>query len=231
MRTAIVIFPGSNCDRDLEIALHRAVGRPPVRIWHAESELPSGTDLVAVPGGFSFGDYLRSGAIAARSPAMRAVQEFATRGGLVLGLCNGFQILAEIGLLPGAFLRNASLKFICRDVWLRVESTDSPFTRGYQPAQVLRIPISHADGAYTLPADGLHALTEEGRIAFRYVASPEGTGNHAANPNGSVGDIAGIFSPDRRVLGMMPHPERAVDPVLGNTDGAALFAALAGARG
>ena len=126
MRTAIVIFPGSNCDRDLEIALHRAVGRPPVRIWHAESELPPGTDLVAVPGGFSFGDYLRSGAIAARSPAMRAVREFAARGGLVLGLCNGFQILAEIDLLPGAFLRNASLKFICRDIWLRVESTDSP---------------------------------------------------------------------------------------------------------
>ncbi|MCR9126430.1 MAG: phosphoribosylformylglycinamidine synthase subunit PurQ [Rhodobacteraceae bacterium] len=215
MKAAVVVFPGSNCDRDLAVAL-RAAGADVSMVWHKDSDLPSGVDLVAVPGGFSFGDYLRCGAIAAQSPVCRAVAAHATRGGYVLGICNGFQILTETGLLPGALLRNAGLKYICRTVALRVETTDSAFTAGYRQGDVLDVPIAHHDGNYHADADTLALLRDADRVAFRY----------GANPNGSADDIAGILSSNRRVLGMMPHPERASDAGHGGTDGAALFRAL-----
>ncbi len=226
MRAAVVVFPGSNCDRDMAVALERAAGRPVLRIWHRDAELPKGLDLVAIPGGFSFGDYLRCGAVAARSPVMEAVGRFARSGGRVLGVCNGFQILVEAGLLPGAFMRNAGLRFVCRDTDLCVESTDSRFTCRYGTGERIRVPVAHADGAYFADPETLRELEEEGRVAFRYV----GNGRYG-NPNGSVNDIAGILSADRRVLGMMPHPERAADAALGGTDGARLFEGLAGAAG
>jgi phosphoribosylformylglycinamidine synthase subunit PurQ / glutaminase len=221
MRSGVVIFPGSNCDRDMLVALRRATGREPAALWHKESALPDGLDLVAVPGGFSFGDYLRAGAIAARAPMMRAVADFAARGGPVLGVCNGFQILIEAGLLPGALMRNAGLRFVCRGVPLRVETAASPFTRAYREGEAIRLPVAHHDGAYVADPDLVARLEGERRIAFRY----------AENPNGSVADIAGILSENRRVLGMMPHPERAVDPVHGGTDGVRLFAGLVAALG
>ena len=194
-------------------------------VWHTETELPEKLDLVALPGGFSFGDYLRSGAIAARSPAMLAVHRFVARGGYVLGICNGFQVLCEADLLPGAFLRNSSLKFVCRDTWLRVEDTSSFYTCCYQEGQVIRVPVAHADGAYALPPEEGQKLAEEGRIAFRYV-SQKGAQDAAANPNGSHDNIAGILSANRRILGLMPHPERVADPLLGGNDGATLFRSL-----
>lgn len=230
MRTAVIVFPGSNCDRDLEVALQAATGRAPLRVWHTEPTLPDGLDLVGIPGGFSFGDYLRSGAIAARAPAMDAVRDFAGRGGHVLGICNGFQILTESGLLPGAFVRNAGLRFVCRDVHLRVETADSVFTRNYPPGAVLRVPVAHADGNFTLPESRSRELAEAGRVAFRYT-DRAGTVAESANPNGSTDAIAGILSANRRILGMMPHPERLADPALGGTDGAPLFAGLADAPG
>ncbi|PWE34255.1 phosphoribosylformylglycinamidine synthase subunit PurQ [Maritimibacter sp. 55A14] len=217
MKSAVIVFPGSNCDRDLAVAFEQAGGRPAQMVWHKETSLPAGLDIVGIPGGFSFGDYLRCGAIAARSPICRAVVDFAKRGGLVLGICNGFQVLTETGLLPGALLRNANLKYICKDVDLTVETTDSPFTRGYRKGQGIRIPIAHHDGNYAADAALLGRLDAEDRVAFRYVD----------NPNGSAGDIAGVLSENRRVLGMMPHPERLADAALGGTDGAALFAGLA----
>ena len=226
MRTAVIVFPGSNCDRDLATALGQAAGRPAEMIWHKDTSLPAGLDLVAIPGGFSFGDYLRCGAIAARAPIMRAVVDFAERGGMVLGVCNGFQVLIEARLLPGTLMRNAGLKFVCRDVHLRVETSDSPFTRAVNAGAVVRVPVAHHDGNYIADAETLARLRGENRVAFRY-CRPDGTAGD--NPNGSVDDIAGVLSPNRRVLGMMPHPERLADPAVGGTDGAAIFRSLAGA--
>ncbi len=217
MKAAVVTFPGSNCDRDLALALERA-GFSVTRVWHKDSELPAGTDVVGVPGGFSFGDYLRCGAIAAQSPIAAAIQTHAARGGYVMGICNGFQVLTEMRLLPGALMRNAGLKFACKTVELKVATTTSAFTQAYANGQSLMIPIAHHDGNYTIDAEGLARLQAEDRIAFTY----------ARNPNGSMADIAGVLSENRRVLGMMPHPERANDPVLGGNDGAALFAGLMG---
>lgn len=221
MRAGVLVFPGSNCDRDLAVALERATGARPASIWHKETSLPEGLDLVAIPGGFSFGDHLRCGAIAARSPAMRAVVDFAAAGGHVLGICNGFQILIEAGLLPGALMRNAGLKFVCRRVPLRVETTESAFTRLYHQGERVEFPVAHHDGNYVAGPELRAALEGEGRIAFRYLD----------NPNGSAGDIAGVLSRNRRILGLMPHPERAVDPAIGGTDGARLFSGLVEALG
>ena len=215
MRAAVLVFPGSNCDRDMAVALRKA-GADVKMVWHKETELPSAIDLVAIPGGFSFGDYLRCGAIAGRSPICKSVIEFANRGGFVIGVCNGFQILTETGLLPGALLRNAELKFVCKSVDLRVETTNSAFTCNYAKDQPISIPIAHHDGNYNLRSEDLSQLQAEDRIAFRYVK----------NPNGSVDDIAGVLSKNRRVLGMMPHPERAVDATLPSADGQPFFAGL-----
>ena len=216
MKAAVVTFPGSNCDRDLAVAFERA-GFAVTRVWHKDVALPAGTDIVGVPGGFSFGDYLRCGAIAAQSPVAAAVKAHADRGGYVLGVCNGFQVLTEMRLLPGALMRNAGLKFLCKTVGLSAEP-GSVFTADYAQGQQIALPIAHHDGNYTIDAEGLARLQGEGLVAFRYTD----------NPNGSMGDIAGVLSDNRRVLGMMPHPERAVDPVQGSTDGAALFAGLMG---
>ena len=217
MKAAVVTFPGSNCDRDLAMAFERA-GWQVTRVWHKDSALPDGTDVVGVPGGFSFGDYLRCGAIAAQSPIAAAIKTHAARGGYVLGICNGFQVLTEMQLLPGALMRNAGLKFICKTLTLTVATTDSAFTAGYAKGQALQVPVAHHDGNYTIDAEGLAALKDQDRIAFTY----------AANPNGSMADIAGVLSENRRVLGMMPHPERVVDAATGGTDGAAMFTALMG---
>lgn len=226
MKAAVIVFPGSNCDRDMAVALGAAAGRAPAMVWHKETALPEGTDLVAIPGGFSFGDYLRCGAIAARAPIMAAVRAHAGRGGMVLGVCNGWQVLCEAGLLPGALMRNATLKFVCRDVRLRVETLESPFTRAYGNQRIVRFPVAHHDGAYIADEALLARLEEEDRVAFRYV-DREGEPTEAANPNGSVGNVAGVLSENRRVLGLMPHPERLADPALGGDDGAALFSGLA----
>jgi phosphoribosylformylglycinamidine synthase len=228
MKSAVIVFPGSNCDRDMAVALGQAAGRPAEMVWHKDSALPEGLDLVTLPGGFSFGDYLRCGAIAARSPIMRAVVDFARRGGMVLGVCNGFQILIEAGLLPGALMRNKTLKFVCRDVHLAVETTDSPFTSAYGNRRVITVPVAHHDGDYFADAELLARLRAEDRIAFRYV-NAEGEPTPQANPNGSADNIAGVLSENRRVLGMMPHPERLADPELGGMDGAPLFASLSAA--
>ncbi len=225
MNAAVIVFPGSNCDRDVEVALAASMGRAPMMVWHGEASLPR-TDLIVVPGGFSYGDYLRAGAMAAHSPVMREVVRRAGDGVPVLGICNGFQILIEAGLLPGALLRNAGLKFVCKDVWLRVERTDSPFTSAYRPGQVIRLPIAHNDGNYFADDDTLDRLEGEGRIAMRY-AGADGAGGAAANPNGSARDIAGVFNAGRTVLGMMPHPERLAEAALGGTDGRAMFDRLA----
>ncbi|GAA5078630.1 phosphoribosylformylglycinamidine synthase subunit PurQ [Roseibacterium beibuensis] len=216
MRAAVLVFPGSNCDRDLAVAFQRA-GFETHMVWHKDTELPERLDVVGVPGGFSYGDYLRCGAIAAQSPIMRAVAGFAARGGHVLGICNGFQVLCETRLLPGVLMRNAGLKFTCKMQALTVETTDSPFTSAYKPGQEIVIPVAHHDGNYQIDEDGLARLQGEDRIAFAY----EG------NPNGSVAHIAGVLSENRRVLGLMPHPERVVDEAHGGTDGAPLFASLA----
>ncbi|MFB2593459.1 phosphoribosylformylglycinamidine synthase subunit PurQ [Paracoccus sp. p4-l81] len=218
MKAAVITFPGSNCDRDLAQAL-RLAGAEVTRVWHKDTDLPTGTDLVAVPGGFSYGDYLRCGAIAARSPIAAAVSAHAGRGGMVLGICNGFQVLTELGLLPGALMRNAGLTFLCRPEALIVEATDSPFTAGYSVGQRVTFPIAHHDGNFTIDAEGLARIEGEGRVAFRY----------ATNPNGSAASIAGVLSANRRVLGLMPHPERVVEAAHGNTDGRAMFDAVAGA--
>jgi len=215
MKAAVIVFPGSNCDRDMAVGL-RAAGAEVTMVWHKEADLPAGTDLVAVPGGFSFGDYLRCGAIAAQSPVSRAVHAHATRGGFVLGVCNGFQVLTEMRLLPGVLMRNAGLRFVCKTVGLRVATTQSAYTGGYAAGQVLQIPVAHHDGNYLADPDTLARLKGEDRIAFTYVD----------NPNGSQADIAGILSENRRVLGMMPHPERAVDAGHGGTDGQGLFRGL-----
>ena len=218
MKAAVVVFPGSNCDRDLAVAFEQA-GVDVTMVWHKETGLPEGIDIVGVPGGFSYGDYLRCGAIAAQSPICKAVIDHTERGGYAMGVCNGFQVLTETGVLPGALLRNAGLKYICKTVGLQVETSDSVFTQGYNAGDVIGIPIAHHDGNYYADADTLAQLKDEDRIAFTYTD----------NPNGSVGDVAGILSANRRVLGMMPHPERAADSGHGGTDGVALFRALAGA--
>ncbi|MGD1923228.1 MAG: phosphoribosylformylglycinamidine synthase subunit PurQ [Paracoccaceae bacterium] len=223
MQTAVIVFPGANCDRDMAVALEQGTGRPAHMVWHKDASLPDGLDLVAIPGGFSFGDYLRCGAIAARSPIMRAVVDFAQKGGHVLGVCNGFQVLCETGLLPGVLMQNAGLKFVCRDVHLRVETTESPFTNCYGNGGVIRVPVAHHDGNYIADDTTLDALTAEDRIAFSY-CQPDG--RKGGNPNGAMRDIAGILSKNRRVLGMMPHPERLSDPSLGGNDGKRLFESL-----
>ena len=215
MRAAVIQFPGSNCDRDMAVAL-RAVGADVTMVWHKNTELPAGLDFVAIPGGFSFGDYLRVGAIAARSPICQSVVEFANRGGYVFGVCNGFQILTETGLLPGALLRNAGLKYICNHVELNVETTQSVYTSAYKADQPITIPIAHHDGNYNLDDADAQILFDQDRVAFTY----------AQNPNGSVRSIAGVLSENRRVLGMMPHPERLADPAQGGTDGQPFFAGL-----
>lgn len=216
MKAAVLVFPGSNCDRDVAVALREA-GAGVTMHWHAEPELPEGTDLVVVPGGFAHGDYLRAGAMAARSAVMPAVSAHAARGGYVLGLCNGFQILTEAGLLPGALLRNAGLAYVCRDVRLMPGGT-SPYTRAYPPAEEVVIPVGHHDGNYYADDATLDRLEGEGLVAWRYVAGD--------NPNGSARDIAGVASGNGRVLGMMPHPERASDGAHGRTDGRRLFEGL-----
>lgn len=215
MRAAVLVFPGSNCDRDLAVAFEKAGARVSM-VWHKDTGLPEGVDIVAVPGGFSYGDYLRCGAIAANSPICGALKKHVERGGFALGICNGFQVLTETRLLPGALRRNANLKYICKPVGLRVETADSAFTAGYEQGQEITIPIAHHDGNYYADDETLRALNDQDRVAFRYVE----------NPNGSVESIAGVLSENRRVLGMMPHPERMAEPSHGGTDGQAMFRAL-----
>jgi phosphoribosylformylglycinamidine synthase len=225
MKTAVIIFPGINRERDMARTLSLVSGREPATVWHAETALPPGTDLAVIPGGFSYGDYLRCGAIAARAPIMEAVRAFAARGGLVLGVCNGFQILCESGLLPGVLMRNAGLKFICRDVHLRVERSDSPFTRGYNAGQLIRVPVAHGEGNFIADAATVARIEAEGRVLFRYV-SPDGARSPEWNVNGSSNAIAGIVNERGNVLGMMPHPENHVEAMMGPTDGRGLFAGL-----
>lgn len=224
MKAAVIVFPGSNRERDAVAALEAASGSKPHLVWHRDTELPK-VDLILVPGGFSYGDYLRSGAMAANSPIMREVKAQADKGVRVLGICNGFQIITEAGLLPGALMRNARLKFICRSVGLRVENTDSPFTRQYAKGQRVRFPVAHHDGNYWADQETVARLEGEGRVAFRYV-DEAGEANAAGNINGSVNNIAGIFNDSRSVLGLMPHPEDAVSALHGNLDGKPLFDGL-----
>jgi phosphoribosylformylglycinamidine synthase subunit PurQ / glutaminase len=216
MRTAVIVFPGSNCDRDLAVAFERATGKTPAMVWHRETELPDGIDLIGVPGGFSYGDYLRSGAMAAQSPVMRAVADAAAKGSYVLGICNGFQVLAETHLLPGALMRNAGINFVCRDVKLTVENSQSAFTAGYEKLESITIPVAHHDGNYYADEATLDRLEGEGRVAFRY----------AEPVNGSARDIAGILNESGNVLGMMPHPERMSEDAHGGLDGKRIFDAL-----
>ncbi|THG40593.1 phosphoribosylformylglycinamidine synthase subunit PurQ [Sphingomonas olei] len=216
MKTAVVVFPGSNCDRDIAVALESVTGTPPIMVWHRETELPEGLSLLAVPGGFSYGDYLRSGAMAARSPIMRAVADKAAGGLPVFGVCNGFQVLTEAGLLPGALMRNAGLNFVCRDVALTVDNSQSAFTSRYAAGETITIPVAHHDGNYVADQETLDRLEGEGRVAFRY----------AEDVNGSARGIAGILNDAGNVLGMMPHPERRVESAHGGLDGRRLFEGL-----
>jgi phosphoribosylformylglycinamidine synthase I len=225
MKSAVVVFPGINRERDMARALELITDTKPAMVWHAEPALPAGTDLVVVPGGFSYGDYLRCGAIAARAPVMDAVRAHAAQGRLVLGVCNGFQILCESGLLPGVLMRNAALKFICRDVYLRVERSDSPFTRGYNAGQVIRVPVAHGEGNYIADEETIARLEGEGRVLFRYTA-PDGALDQAWNHNGATNAIAGVLNDRGNVLGLMPHPENHVEAAMGCTDGRGLFAGL-----
>jgi phosphoribosylformylglycinamidine synthase subunit PurQ / glutaminase len=215
MKSAVIVFPASNCDRDAATALKDMTGKTPAMVWHQDSELPE-VDLVVLPGGFAYGDYLRCGAMAAQSQVMKAIKAHAEKGGAVLGICNGFQVLTESGLLPGALMRNAGLKFVCKPVTLSVEETQSAFTRKYEKGQSVTFPVAHGEGNYYADGDTLDRLEGEGRVMFRY----------RDNPNGSARDIAGILNPKRNVLGLMPHPERVVDPVTGGSDGRALFQSL-----
>ncbi len=224
MKSAVIVFPGSNCDRDVAIALERASGAAPAMVWHRETSLPP-VDFIVLPGGFSYGDYLRGGAIAARSPVMRDVEARARAGVPVLGICNGFQVLTEIGLLPGILMRNAGLKFICRDIHVTVADNETVFTAGYEKNQVLRIPVAHNEGNYFTDDATLDDLEASGRIAFRYT-TPDGNICAEGNPNGSVRNIAGIYNESRTVLGLMPHPERVVDAAHGGVDGTRMFAGV-----
>lgn len=221
MKSCVIVFPASNCDRDAATALERITGEAPAMVWHKETELPAGTDLVMLPGGFSYGDYLRCGAMAAREPIMKAVKAHADRGGYVLGVCNGFQVLTEAQMLPGALMRNANLKFICKDVELSIDNANTPFTRAFGEKRSFTIPIAHGEGNYFAAKDTLDRLEDEGRVVFRY----------KQNPNGAARDIAGIVNEKGNVLGMMPHPERAADPMLGSTEGVPLFQSLIEAIG
>jgi phosphoribosylformylglycinamidine synthase I len=216
MKAAVIVFPGSNCDRDLAVAIREVGGVTPEMVWHGDSELPDGLDLVAVPGGFSYGDYLRSGAMAARSPIMRAVTDAAARGMPVLGVCNGFQVLTEAGLLPGALMRNAGIDFVCRDVSLVVDNTQSLFTGGYDAGETISVPVAHHDGNFFADDETLDRLEGEGRVAFRYGESV----------NGSARSIAGVLNAAGNVLGMMPHPERRIEKAHGGDDGRRLFEGL-----
>ena len=224
MKAAVITFPGSNRERDVAHALRKAGGQVTMA-WHGDSELPTGTDLVVLPGGFSYGDYLRCGAIAARARIMMAVRDHAIRGGLVLGICNGFQIITDGGLLPGVLMRNADLKFVCKRVDLTVERADTPFTNAYRAGQVINVCVAHGEGNYFCDPEMLKRLEGDGLVAFRY-CDASGQVVEAANPNGSLNAIAGIYSPNRRVLGMMPHPENLIDPLVGGTDGLPLFQSL-----
>src|SRR5215831_2956974 len=225
MRAAVLVFPGINRERDMARALRIICGSEPDMIWHTETALPRGIDLAVIPGGFSYGDYLRCGAIAARAPIMTAVRAHAGTGGLVLGVCNGFQILCEAGLLPGVLMRNTAMKFICRDVYLRVERSDTPFTRGYNAGQVIRVPVAHGEGNYVADDATIARLEGEGRVLFRYT-TPEDALDPAWNVNGASNAIAGVLNDDGNVLGLMPHPENHVEAALGPTDGRGLFAGL-----
>ena len=225
MKSAVVVFPGSNRERDMAHALRLVSGREPTLVWHADRELPAGTDLVVLPGGFSYGDYLRCGAIAARAPIMDAVRAHAGRGGLVLGVCNGFQILCEAGLLPGVLQRNASVRFICREVCLKIERSDTAFTRGYNAGQVIRVPVAHGEGNYFAAEDTIARLESEGRVLFRYT-DPDGKRDDKWNVNGAMNAIAGVLNEKLNVLGLMPHPENHVEAAVGCTDGRGLFAGL-----
>ncbi|MBT3331352.1 MAG: phosphoribosylformylglycinamidine synthase subunit PurQ [Rhodospirillaceae bacterium] len=232
MKASVIVFPGSNCDRDVQVALADAIGGTPDAVdmvWHGDREMAK-TDLIVLPGGFSYGDYLRSGAMSARSPVMREVIAQAEQGVAVLGICNGFQILTEAGLLPGALLRNSDLKFVCRDVHIRVENSQTPFTNAYEAGQTLRIPVAHHDGQYFVEADELAGMRDQDQIAFRYCTGDDDReANHTANPNGSIDDIAGVFNKRKTVLGLMPHPERAADATHGGTDGRAMLSSLVSA--
>ena len=221
MRAAVVVFPGSNCDRDLAVALHSVTGTAPAMVWHRDTELPGSLDLIALPGGFSYGDYLRSGAMSARSPIMRAVADAASQGRAVLGVCNGFQVLTEAGLLPGALMRNAGLDFVCRDVELTVANAQTMFTSRYDDGETIRIPVAHHDGNYVADADVLDRLEGEGRVVFRY----------AGEVNGSARAIAGLVNDAGNVLGLMPHPERLIEAEQGGTDGRRMFEGLLAALG
>ncbi len=225
MKFGVVVFPGSNCDHDAYHVISKVIGQPVDFVWHRQTHL-NGFDAIILPGGFSYGDYLRPGAIARFSPIMQAVKSFAAAGGLVLGICNGFQILCESGLLPGALMRNHTLKFMCRFVHARVEAIDTPFTHMYEVGQVLEMPIAHADGNYYCDPETLDELQRENRILFRY-CTPQGDITDGANPNGSLDNIAGICNRGRNVLGLMPHPERASEEILGSNDGRTLFHSLA----
>ena len=216
MKSAVIVFPGSNCDRDIAVALEDVTGRQPAMVWHRDSELPAGTDFIALPGGFSYGDYLRSGAMAARSPIMRAVTEAANRGVPVIGICNGFQVLTETGLLPGALMRNAGLSFVCRPVRLKVENSQSLFTSGYNSDEEIVVPVAHHDGNFQADEATLDRLEGQGRVAFRYLEEV----------NGSARRIAGILNDAGNVLGLMPHPERVIEKAHGGTDGRRLFEGL-----
>jgi phosphoribosylformylglycinamidine synthase len=226
MKAAVAVFPGSNREGDVLNAL-RAAGVEAATVWHSEHELPAGTDLAVLPGGFSYGDYLRCGAIAGRSPIMEAVRAHAARGGLVLGICNGFQILVESGLLPGVLMRNAGLRFICQFQHLRVERADTPFTNAYHEGEIIEVAIAHGEGNYTADQETLARIEGEGLAAFRYTDA-QGRLGPGTNPNGSANDIAGLYSPNFRVLGLMPHPENLIDPLTGGTDGLKMFESLAG---
>ena len=226
MRAAVILFPGVNREGDAARALNQATGAAPTIVWHAERELPAGVDLVVLPGGFSYGDYLRCGAIAARAPIMKAVGDHAARGGLVLGICNGFQILCEAGLLPGVLMRNAQRRFLCKMQHVRVENAQSPFTRRYAPGQVVKFAIAHGEGNFVADDETIEQIEAEGRVAFRY-CDAEGRIGDSTNPNGSTNSIAGVFSPRFNVLGLMPHPENLIDPLVGGVDGRGLFDSLA----
>ena len=224
MKAAVIVFPGSNCDRDVQVALRQSMGHEPLMVWHKDPDFDP-VDLIVLPGGFSYGDYLRSGAIAARSPVMTEVVARAQRGVPLLGICNGFQVLTETGLVPGALMRNADLKYVCRDVMIRVETGQSLFTAKYETGQRLRIPVAHHDGNYFADPDTLARMEDRGQIAFRYCRD-DGALTPEANPNGSLDNIAGVYNADKTVLGLMPHPERLSDPLLGGNDGRAMFDGL-----
>ncbi|MFD2208061.1 phosphoribosylformylglycinamidine synthase subunit PurQ [Kiloniella antarctica] len=227
MKAAVIVFPGSNCDRDIQVALRQSMGSEPQMVWHKDADFDD-VDLICLPGGFSYGDYLRCGAMSAKSPVMKEVVARANKGVPVLGICNGFQILTECGLVPGALMRNSNLRFVCRDVHLKVERNDTVFTKQYSAGQNILIPVAHHDGNYFIDADGLQSLEGNGQVAFRYSAE-DGSVNPEVNPNGSLNNIAGIYNTKGNVLGMMPHPERLCEETLGGTDGRPMFDSLVAA--